>query len=87
MEKGYETADIEQMSFRQGMDELTLIVNALEGNTLELEAALEKYERGIALLRNLAGRLDQAEQRVNQLMGELEQAPTDEQIDTQLNKA
>lgn len=77
----------EDLSFREGMEELGRIVSALESNTLELEESLERYERGVALLRVLRGRLDAAQQRVDVLMGELEAAPADEQIDTQLNKA
>lgn len=77
----------ENLTFREGMDELGRIVTALESNTLELEESLKQYERGVALLRMLRGRLDAAEQRVDVLMGELEAAPTDEQIDTTLSKA
>lgn len=79
--------DIEELTFREGMDELSGIVAALESNTLELEESLERYERGIALLRSLKGRLNAAQQKVEVLRGELEQAPTDDEIDTQLNKA
>lgn len=79
--------EFENMTFREGMDELGRIVNALESNTLELEDSLKQYERGIGLLRALRGRLDAAQQRVDVLMGELEQTATDEEIDTNLNKA
>ncbi|MBE6471179.1 MAG: exodeoxyribonuclease VII small subunit [Coriobacteriaceae bacterium] len=78
---------IEELTFREGMDELGKIVNALESNTLELEESLKRYEEGIALLRMLRARLDGAQQRVDVLMGELEQTATDEEIDTNLNKA
>ena len=77
----------EELTFREGMDELGRIVNELEANTLELEESLKQYERGIALLRLLRGRLDSAQQRVDVLMGELEKTATDEEIDTTLNKA
>lgn len=86
-EKGNGAADIEQMTFRQAMDELGQIVNALEGNSLELEESLKRYERGVALLRSLRGRLDGAQQKVDQLMGELEQGASDQEIDTTLHKA
>lgn len=77
----------EELTFRQGMDELTRIVAELESNTLELEDSLKQYENGIKLLRMLRGRLDSAQQRVDVLMGELEQTASDEEIDTNLNKA
>jgi exodeoxyribonuclease VII small subunit len=78
---------IEELTFREGMDELGKIVSALESNTLELEESLKQYEQGIALLRMLRGRLDSAQQRVDVLMGELEQTASDDEIDTNLNKA
>ena len=79
--------ELDKLTFREGMDELGRIVAALESNTLELEESLSQYEQGIALLRMLRGRLDSAQQRVDVLMGELEQTATDEEIDTNLNKA
>ena len=79
--------NIDELTFREGMDELQAIVTALESNTLELEDSLKQYERGVCLLRALSTRLDNAQQRVDVLMGELEQTATDEQIDTNLSKA
>ena len=86
MEEQEKTA-FDELTFREGMDELGRIVNALESNTLELEESLKQYERGVALLRVLRGRLDSAQQRVDVLMGELEATASDEEIDTSLNKA
>ncbi len=80
-------SDFSKLSFREGMEELGRIVDALESNTLELEESLRQYECGVALVRELSGRLDAAQQRVDVLMGELEDVPADEQIDTRLNKA
>lgn len=79
--------DFSKLSFREGMEELGRIVDALESNTLELEDSLKQYESGVALVRELSGRLDAAQQRVDALMGELEAAPADEDIDTKLSKA
>jgi exodeoxyribonuclease VII small subunit len=79
--------NITELSFREAMAELNAIVAELESNTLELEESLVKYERGIALLRQLRGNLTQAQQKVEVLMGELEAAPTDEAVDTNLSKA
>ena len=82
-----ENNEFDEMTFREGMDELGRIVAALESNTLELEDSLKQYERGVALLRVLRNRLDTAQQRVDVLMGELEATASDEEIDTTLNKA
>lgn len=79
--------DLNSLSFREAMALLENIVAQLESNTLELEDSLLAYEKGVALLRNLRGRLDQAQQKVDVLMGELEQTDSDETIDTTLQKA
>ena len=51
------------LTFREAMNELSAIVEALESNTLELEESLVKYERGVALLRYLRSSLADAQQR------------------------
>ena len=61
------TVPIEEMTFREAMEELDLIVKALEGNTLDLEDSLKSYERGVALLADLQKRLAEAEQKVSVL--------------------
>ncbi len=78
---------VEGLTFRQGMTELNEIVKALESNTLELEESLVKYERGIALLRFLKGSLDNAQQKIDVLMGELDTQVDDAVVDTTLQKA
>ncbi len=75
---------IEQMSFREAMQELEGIVGILESNTLELEDSLSNYERGIALLSSLRTRLAEAQQKIDVLVGELEETAQDEEIDTTL---
>ncbi len=62
----------EDMRFSDALEELEGIVAALEGGQLDLEESLERYERGVALLRACRARLAEAEQRVTVLMGELE---------------
>lgn len=76
---------IEQMSFREAMQELEGIVGILESNTLELEDSLSNYERGIALLSSLRTRLAEAQQKIDVLVGELEETAQDEEIDTTLS--
>ncbi len=75
---------IEDMSFKEGLVELDRIVRALESNQLELEASIESYERGVALLGSLKKRLDTAQQKVTVLMGKLDQDLGDE-IDNKLS--
>lgn len=64
-------------SFGEGLSELESIVARLESGQLELEDSLEMYERGVGLLRELQGRLSEAQQKVTVLIGELE-ADTEE---------
>ncbi len=58
-------------SFGEALAELDRIVAELEGGQLELEESLSQYERGVALLRALQGKLADAQQKVTMLMGEL----------------
>ena len=77
--------DIENLTFRQAMDELSEIVSSLEDNSLELEESLKRYERGVALLAALQGRLAEAQQKVDVLMGELVADADDGARDTSLS--
>lgn len=76
---------INELSFREAMSELEQAVAALEGNTLELEESLQCYERGVALVRSLRTRLDEAQQRVDVLMGELDTSQDDQAHDSTLS--
>lgn len=76
---------VDELSFRQAMDELQTIVKLLESNTLELEDSLAQYERGVALLKSLKNRLSQASFKVESLMDELEVNEDDKQRDTTLS--
>ena len=72
------------LSFRQASEELEGIVRLLEGNQLELEESLEKYERGVFLLRTLQTRLNEAQQKISVLLGEIE-PESDDSTDTTLS--
>ena len=60
--------DVGTMTFREASTELEQIVRMLETGDLELEDALEKYGRGVALLQSLRARLTDAEQKVQVLL-------------------
>lgn len=85
METAENLKPIEELTFREAMAELDGIVDVLESNTLELEGSLAKYERGVALLRALQGRLSDAQQKVDVLMGQLEPEVSDAERDTTLS--
>ncbi|MCL1880215.1 MAG: exodeoxyribonuclease VII small subunit [Actinomycetia bacterium] len=63
---------IEELSYRQATEQLEGVLRQLESNQLELEESLAAYERGVALLRMLRGRLNDAQQKVTVLMGEVD---------------
>lgn len=76
---------LNEMTFREAMAELDATVSVLEGNTLELEDSLKAYERGVALLTELKGRLANAQQKVDVLMGQLDASADDATTDTTLS--
>ncbi|GAB4153692.1 MAG: hypothetical protein Tsb009_30130 [Planctomycetaceae bacterium] len=55
--------------FEESLSRLDEIVSNLESGSLSLEEALQEFEQGVGLLRNCYGLLEQAEQRVNMLLG------------------
>ena len=59
---------IETMTFKEASIELEQIVRALESGELELEESLERYSRGVELLKSLRERLAGAEQKVRVLL-------------------
>jgi exodeoxyribonuclease VII small subunit len=62
----------DEMTFGDALEELEGIVSALESGQLELEESLTRYQRGVALLQALKAKLEDAQQKVTTLIGELE---------------
>ncbi len=52
-------------SFEAALQELETLVQSLEGGGAPLEASLQAYERGMALLAYCQDTLDQAEQKIH----------------------
>lgn len=63
-----EYRNVDEMTFKEASVELEQIVRALESGELELEESLERYTRGVELLRALRSRLEGAEQKVRVLL-------------------
>ena len=59
---------VEDLSFKEASVELEQIVRSLEAGDLELEESLERYTRGVELLKSLRERLANAEQKVRVLL-------------------
>jgi exodeoxyribonuclease VII small subunit len=68
----------EELKFGEALAELESIVAALEGGQLDLEDGLERYERGVTLLRACQAKLADAQQKVTMLMGELGESEPEE---------
>lgn len=64
-----ERKPIEEMSYEDAFSELEQIVDALEADEHSLEKALALFERGQALANHCGSLLDQADLKVQQLMG------------------
>lgn len=70
---------IEEMSYEEAYAELEQIVARMEAGEDKLEAAMEAFLRGQALIKRCAALLDEAELKVRQLSGEpLAEAGTEE---------
>ncbi|QFU23898.1 exodeoxyribonuclease VII small subunit [Shewanella eurypsychrophilus] len=64
----------ENLTFEESLSELERIVSDLEQGDVSLDDALKQFERGIKLVRNSQGKLEQAQQKVAILMQEDENA-------------
>lgn len=60
-----DTGAIEGLSFEAALKELEKIVSRLESGDAELDEAITLYERGDALRRQCAARLDAAQARID----------------------
>tara|TARA_B100002049_G_scaffold193879_1_gene151138 strand:+ start:1427 stop:1711 length:285 start_codon:yes stop_codon:yes gene_type:complete len=60
--------------FEESVTELEALVEALETGDVSLEQALAKFERGVTLARQCQQTLKHAELRVDQLLGDGEDA-------------
>ncbi len=59
-----EDADIAELSFEDALKELEAIVARLESGDAPLQQAIDLYERGDALRKQCAARLDAAQTRI-----------------------
>jgi exodeoxyribonuclease VII small subunit len=66
--KAKANAEDDALTFEQILERLEGVVGALEQGDTPLEQALSEFERGVALARLGARRLDEAERRVELLL-------------------
>jgi exodeoxyribonuclease VII small subunit len=58
-----------ELTFEQAFGQLEEVVRQLESGELSLEQSLALFEKGMRLAKLCEGKLDQAEQKVSQLVG------------------
>lgn len=69
--------DLKVLSFEQILERLSQVVEQLEDGEIPLEQALLQFEQGIALSRVGQQRLDDAERRIEVLLGDDEGISTE----------
>ena len=62
-----------KMSFEQGLEELTALVEALESGEMSLEESFTAYEKGAKLAAKLKTMLDQGDKRIAALTESLKE--------------
>ena len=60
-------------TFKQSMERLDAIIEALDRNEIELEDAIKLFEEGLQLVKNCDVQLKQFEQRMNVLLADEEE--------------
>ncbi|NMA95980.1 MAG: exodeoxyribonuclease VII small subunit [Clostridiales bacterium] len=60
--------DLKDVTFEHAIEELELIVEELESNTLPLDRALELFQKGIVLMKHCNIKLEEAEGTVEILL-------------------
>lgn len=60
----------EQPTFEQNLSQLETIVNQLEQGDVPLEQALDQFQRGVALSKQLQATLEGAEKTLTKMMNE-----------------
>lgn len=76
--KGAKPATSESLTFEQALGEIESIIERIEAGEVGLEESLAQYERGVSLVNHCRGKLDRAQQQVEDLTRRLEQ--TDEGV-------
>ncbi len=64
-----ETPKTDELSFEASTERLGAIVSELERGELPLEQALALFEEGVRLARGAQRRIEQAERRIEELLG------------------
>lgn len=66
--------DPADLSFEAALGQIEAIIERIEAGEVGLEESLAEYERGVALVNHCRGKLDRAQQQVEDLTRRLEKA-------------
>lgn len=66
--------DPADLSFEAALGQIEAIIERIEAGEVGLEESLAEYERGVALVNHCRGKLDRAQQKVEDLTRRLEKA-------------
>jgi len=69
------SSDESSPSLEKALEQLDSIVGEMESGDLPLEALIEKFERGVALVKLCRNQLASAEKRVERITGEATDEP------------
>ncbi|MHB8572301.1 MAG: exodeoxyribonuclease VII small subunit [Candidatus Dormibacteria bacterium] len=67
--------DVAKLSFEQAMQELENVIRQLEDGSVELEATLRSYERGVLLATRCETLLQATEAKVKELVADAADLP------------
>jgi exodeoxyribonuclease VII small subunit len=65
-----EKKDVGKLSFEEAIGELTEIVGKIESGDTPLQASIEQYEQGMALIKHCRAILQAAEKKIEKLTEE-----------------
>ncbi len=65
---GNQSSEAQGFPFEESLKQLEDLVERLEAGEISLEESLQDFEHGVALVRTLRERLDQAQQRVDKIV-------------------
>jgi len=59
--------DVNELGFEETISQLTQIVSQIEQGQIPLQESIEKYERGMTLIKHCRGILTQAEKKIEEI--------------------
>jgi exodeoxyribonuclease VII small subunit len=63
-----------ELDFERAVEQVEKIIEKIESGEIGLEASIAEYERGVGLIRRCRQVLERAEQRVDELTGQMNAA-------------